>query len=186
MSKRLVITFLVLLVALAAPAKKVGGKQLPESIKLGDQTVVLNGAGLRKKLFIKVYAGALYLKAKSKDKAAVLAADEPMLVRMHFIYDGVSAEKLIEAWNEGFENALGSSMASLQSEIDAFNALFTETAKEDDVIDIAYLPGTGVQVSLNGKVLGKVNGGMAFKKAVFAIWLGKNSALKDLGNSMTH
>jgi len=168
----------------ALAGQKVGGKSLPDTLEVGGENLVYNGAGLRKKLFIKVYAGALYLKAKSKDRQAVMDADEAMAIRMHFIYDGVSAEKLVDAWNEGFEAALGSAKGDQQAHIDAFNALFTQEAKEDDVYDIAYVPGTGVQVIVNGNVVGTVDGGLAFKKAVFAIWLGDNSAVKDLGKAM--
>ncbi len=162
----------------------VGGKKLPDSITIGEHKLVFNGAGLRKKLFIKVYAGALYLNAKSKNRAAVLAADEAMAVRMHFIYNGVGPDKLTEAWNEGFDAALGANKASQQKHIDAFNKLFTAEAKTDDIYEIAYLPGKGVQVIVNGKVIGTVNGGLEFKKAVFGIWLGEKSALKDLGDAM--
>lgn len=164
--------------------KKVGGKKMPDSLTVGGEKLVFNGAGLRKKLFIKVYAGALYLKAKNKKRQAVIDADEHMAIRMHFIYDGVDSEKLIGAWNEGFEAALGSNRASQQAHIDAFNGLFTKTAKSDDIYDITYVPGEGIQVIINGEVAGTVNGGIEFKKAVFAIWLGDKSPVKDLGKAM--
>ncbi len=97
MSKRTLIALSILMIALAAPAKKIGGKKLPDTLSLSGENLVLNGAGLRKKLFIKVYAGALYLKKKSKDKQAIVNADEHMMVRMHFIYSKVEADKLIGA-----------------------------------------------------------------------------------------
>lgn len=184
-SRKLLAVSLVLLLGTTLIAgTEVGGKNLPDSISVGDHKLVFNGAGLRKKLFIKVYAGALYLGAKSKNRASVLAADEAMAVRMHFIYNGVGPDKLIEAWDEGFEAALGANKASQQKNIDAFNKLFTSEAKNNDVYDIAYLPGTGIQVIINGKLIGTVNGGLDFKKAVFGIWLGEKSAVKDLGNAM--
>ncbi len=175
---------LILLLASASFGKEIGGVNLPDTLKAGDAQLSLNGAGLRKKLFIKVYAGGLYLQKPSKDASSIVAADEPMAIRMHFIYDGVDAKKLIDAWNEGFDAALGSDKASLQKEIDAFNGLFTKEAKEGDIYDVVYVPGNGVEVILNGTVLGKVEG-MAFKKAVFSIWLGENvDDLKSLKKSM--
>ena len=88
------------------------------------------------KFFVKVYAGGLYLKGKSTDAAAIVAADEPMAIRMHFIDDGVSSQKLIATWNEGFANATGGATAALQTEIDQFNGFFSEEAKAGDVYDI--------------------------------------------------
>ena len=38
---------------------------LPDTVTVGNQTLVLNGMGLRTKLFIKVYVGGLYLEKKS-------------------------------------------------------------------------------------------------------------------------
>jgi hypothetical protein len=64
---------------------------------------VLNGAGLRKKLFIKVYVGALYLGSKQSNAAAILAADTPRRMVMHFLFD-VGKGKIAEAWEEGLED----------------------------------------------------------------------------------
>lgn len=165
-------------------AGEIGGVTLPDQMKVSDQELNLNGAGLRKKLFIKVYAGGLYTKAKTKDAAAIINADDPMAIRMHFIYDGVSKDKLIGAWNEGFANTAKGQEAALQPHIDAFNALFTETAAKNDVYDVIYEPGKGVSVVINGKTVGTVNGGLPFKKAVFGIWLGDVPADKKLKKGM--
>lgn len=180
----MILSILFLLTAPVAAGKKVGGKSLPDTMTVGGQELVFNGAGLRKKLFIKVYAGALYLKAKSKDREAVMAADEPMAIRMHFIYSKVDQDKLVGAWNEGFDLVLGADKGKHQSHIDAFNALFSKAAKADEVYDIIYEPGKGIDVQINGSSVGVVDGGPEFKKAVFGIWLHKKSAVADLGKAM--
>ena len=176
----IVLTLLVLCLSVPTFSKEIGGATLPDEIEVGSEKLVLNGVGLRKKLFIKVYAGGLYLKAKNKDAKAIIDADEAMSVRMHFIYDGVAAEKLIEAWNEGFTN---NGASGLDEEIKSFNALFNKEAKKGDYYDITYVPGTGVRVSLNGEALGVISGA-AFKKAVFAIWLGSQPADPKLKKGM--
>lgn len=162
-------------------AGEVGGVKLPDTLQADGKPLVLNGAGLRKKMgFVKVYAGALYAAAKSKDAAKLIAADEPMVMRMHFIYDGVEPEKLQDAWNEGFQNATKGNTASIKKEIDAFNALFKVAAKKNDVFDVFYLPGTGIRLDINGKTVGVVACKLEFKKAVFAIWLGEKPADEGL------
>lgn len=170
----------------AAPgwSLEIGGVTLPGTIEAGDETLLLNGAGLRKKFFFKIYAGGLYLPEKEDDPRKIIPADRPMAVRMHFIYDGVSAEKLVETWNEGFEKTTGGGGAGpLADRIEVFNSLFTQEAGEGDVYDLIYLPGTGVRVVMNGKAAGVVEG-LDFKEALFAIWLGESPADDDLKEAM--
>ena len=164
-------------------AKEIGGVNLPDSLMAGDTKLILNGAGLRKKLFIKVYAGALYLTQKNADAGKIIEADEPMAIRMHFIYDGVSPDKLIEAWNEGFSNATGGDLSPIQKQVDRFNGFFTEEAKANDVYDIVYIPGQGTSVTVKGKLSGTMEG-FEFKKAVFSIWLGDKPADSKLKKGM--
>ncbi|HSM73561.1 MAG TPA: chalcone isomerase family protein [Desulfobacterales bacterium] len=184
MLKRWVLLWMVVvLVSPAAVAMEIGGVVLPETLVAGTQDLALNGAGLRTKFFVKVYAGGLYLKQKSADAAAIVAADEPMAIRMHFIHDSVSSQKLTEAWNEGFANATGGATAPLQAEIDQFNGFFSAEAKAGDVYDIIYTPEQGVRVYAKGQLQGLIRG-LPFKQAVFAIWLGEKPADKSLKAGM--
>ena len=179
-------SILILFLSMTAMAGEIGGKNLPDTLTVGDAELSLNGAGLRKKFFIKVYAGGLYLQEKSKDAKSVVEADQPMAVRLHFIYKGVSAEKLVGAWNEGFENGLGEKKSEFQQQIDQFNGFWSKEAKEDDVYMVTYEPGKGTSVVANDEVIGTIPG-LEFKKAVFGIWLGENvseSKLKALKKSM--
>ncbi|MCF7920180.1 MAG: chalcone isomerase family protein [Candidatus Cloacimonetes bacterium] len=174
---------MVLLIALILPlaALKVGGVDLPDKLTLGEENLVLNGAGVRTKVIIKVYAGGLYLPAKSDNAANILSEESAISVRMHFIYKEVDEAKLIEAWNEGFVN--GGFEAKFAVEIARFNKLFKAPAKKGDIYDIAYLPGTGVQVIKNNVVIGTIEN-PAFRKAVFSIWLGEKTALPGLKKDM--
>jgi len=60
--------FAALLVSMsvAPSAGEVAGIKLDKRTKLGASELVLNGAGLRKRLFFKVYVAGLYLNAKRK------------------------------------------------------------------------------------------------------------------------
>jgi hypothetical protein len=184
MIKRLLIIILAaLLVSSLAVAKEIGGVQLPDSLMAGEDTLLLNGAGLRKKLFIKVYAGGLYLTQKNQDPQKIIEADEAMAIRMHFIYDGVSSEKLIDTWNEGFNKATNGNIFPIKKEIDEFNSFFTQEAKKNDIYDIIYNPGQGVRVFMKGMLMGTITG-LDFKKALFCIWLGKKPADTGLKKGM--
>lgn len=163
------------LTAGVARGVKVGGVHLPETLSAGNTQLMLNGAGVRKKFFIKVYAAGLYLTQKSKDAGTVIETDAPMAMRMHFIYDGVTPKQLMETFNEGFSAVTGGDLAPMQEKIDAFNAFFTKEAKKDDRYDFIYLPESGVTLFINEARVGSVPG-LDFKKLLFSVWLGKKPA----------
>ncbi len=77
----------------------------------------------------------------------------------------------------------GLDMASIQEDVDQFMAVFQEEITEGDVFDLVYLPGEGVRVLKNGEHKDTV-GDLAFKKALFGIWLSDKPAQKDLKEKM--
>jgi hypothetical protein len=172
-----------MMAVVAAAAVEIGGVTLPDTLVVGSEQLVLNGAGLRKKFFIKVYAAGLYLRERTNDAQAIIAGDAPMAVRMEFLYDGVSPEKLIAAWNEGFAHATGGDLSSIEHQVRRFDALFTETAHKGDVYQLLYAPGEGVRVEVNGRTAGTIPG-VDFKRALFAIWLGDKPADRTLKEGM--
>nr|MBL8409831.1 chalcone isomerase family protein [Dechloromonas sp.] len=65
-------------------AAEVAGVRLDDSLRVGSNELVLNGAGVRSKLFIKVYVGALYVGEKSSSPTAIIGSAAPrrMLMRL--------------------------------------------------------------------------------------------------------
>ncbi len=181
MNKKLLVVVLFFIVLSSITyGLKIGGKVLPDQIKAGENTLILNGAGIRKKVIFKVYAGALYLLEKNNNALTIIEADEPMSVKMHFIFKSVSPEKLIEAWNSGFSKR---DTSNLLEEIVTFNSFFTKDAKKDDIYDIIYVPEQGTSVYMNNELKGTIQG-LEFKKAVFSIWLGEETDLPKLKEAM--
>ena len=170
-----VVLCLILFGSSNAYALKIGEVELPDTIAVHQQNLLLNGAGLRKKFIIKVYAAGLYLNQKRNAPVDIINTDEPMMLRMHFIYDGISAEKLVETWNEGFSKATGGNTGAIHNAIEQFNSLFTEETKKGDIYDLAYTPGHGTDVSIKGQLKGTIPG-LEFKQALFGIWLGDKPA----------
>lgn len=184
MAKRILIAMMVLLMAVSgAAAKEIGGKNLPESITAGKDTLVLNGAGVRVKWFMDIYAGGLYLKQKNQDPQAIINADEPMAIKMHTISGLMSDEKMETAYREGFEKALNGNTAPIQAKIEKFIAAHKGEINKDDVFDLVYVPGEGVSVYKNGRMITTIEG-MDFKKPMFAIWLGEEPADSGLKTGM--
>ena len=181
--KRVLILLFLLSFVSPVSALEIGGVQLPDSVNVAGKKLILNGVGLRTKLFFKIYAGGLYMAGPSQNAETIINADEPMLVRMHFIYDGVSGEKLQKGWKDGFALTAPDADENMHQAIAAFINLFNDQAKENDVYDIVWLPGKGVEVSFNNNLQGVISG-LDFKKALFGIWLGKKPVDDDLKEGM--
>lgn len=164
-------------------AAEVAGVTMPDSLKAGQDSLLLNGAGVRTKFFMDLYVGGLYVKAKGMEAGELVEADAPMAISLHIISGLITSEKMEKTTREGFENATGGNTESIQDEIDTFIAVFNEKIEKGDVYDLIYVPGKGVETYKNGK-FASVTKGLEFKKALFGIWLGDKPAQKSLKKEM--
>jgi Chalcone isomerase-like len=180
MSKSLLIT--VTLVTLVFPAC-VFAVELPPTLKVGKQELMLNGSGAREKYFLDMYVAGLYLGERSKQPAEIIAADGPMAIRIVITSKFVSQEKLVESLNEGFEKSTQGHLEPIRQEIEQFRQAFVGEIVRGDVFDLAYVPNHGVLVYKNGKRAGVVEG-LPFKQALFGIWLGDKPADKALKQAL--
>jgi len=177
------IVFLIALMIctnVAVAQTKVGDVTLPNTVTLSGEEMNLNGAGMREKMWIDLYAGGLYVQTKSSDAAVVINADAPMAMKLHIVSGMVSQSKMIGAVTDGFENSTSGKATTVERA--DFIACFNEEITKKDVFDIVYAAGN-TKVYKNGKEKGSV-GGLEFKKALFGIWLGKKPADKDLKKGM--
>ena len=173
----------VLMITALGNAEEIGGINMPESLKTGQTTLMLNGAGVRTKLFFDIYVGGLYLKEKSQDPKAIMAADEPMAIRLHIVSSMATSKKMEKATRKGFVKATGGNIEPIKVQIDEFCSVFKKEIKEDDSYDLIYVPGKGVEVYINGEYA-SVTEGLAFKKALFGIYLSDKPAQKSLKKAM--
>ena len=169
---------------ISAHSLEVKGVKVDESVQVGVNTLVLNGAGVRTKMMFKVYVAALYLGQKQIDANPVIGDHGSKRLAMHFLRE-VSSEKLLHGMDEGFsENNSATEMASIAPQIKALHQMMASTkeVKEGDVILLDYTP-TSTAVSLNGKVLGKVEG-EAFNQALLRVWLGAHAVDASLKKAL--
>ena len=160
---------LAALVASPLAAGTLAGVTMPDSAKVGDQPLSLNGMALRSKAVFKVYVGGLYLPAKENDWKRVLAADTPRRMVMQWVRS-VGKDQICGAWKEGLEANTPNAPADVKKNFDALCTLM-EDAKAGDRFVFTYLPGTGTQVAISDKVKGTL-GGKPFADALFACWIG--------------
>jgi hypothetical protein len=173
MKKFLLVALILAAGFVSADAKVVLGVTIPDTYNAGGTSLVLNGTGIRTKFMMNIYIGALYLKAKSTNGAAIAAADEPMSVRLHIVSGMVTPERMSDNTREGFAKSAGGNVAPYRAGIDKFIGTFSSGIKVGDFYDIVYLPGKGVQVYKNGALKSTVEG-LAFKKVLYGIWIGPN------------
>jgi hypothetical protein len=152
---------------------------LPDSITVGNQTLVLNGMGLRSKLFIKVYVGGLYLEKKAGDASAIIQSDATKRVVLHFIYGEVTREQMVEAFEDGFK---GNAPNAPKVEVEKFIAA-QETMKKGEQLVVTYVPGAGTTLTIRGKDKLTI-AGLPFAQAVFSVWFGPKPPTSDLKNGM--
>jgi hypothetical protein len=181
MSKR-ILTLVFALVSAPLLAATLAGITMPDTITVGDRTLVLNGMGVRSKLFVKVYVGGLYLEQKSGDAKAIIQADTVKRVVLHFIYGEVDRGRMVESFTEGFEGNLPDKGKSLKTQIDQFLGA-VETMKKDEELVVTYVPGSGTTLAIRGKDKLTI-AGQAFGQAVFSIWLGQKPPTDGLKNGM--
>ncbi len=175
----------LILVSFPAASVTIDGVEISDTLTVANGTpaLILNGAGIREKLFLDIYIGALYLPAKSGDALAILSGKGPACVAMHFLYKQVSREKINDAWEDGLAaNHNAVEMQALQPQLEKFKTLF-RTMHKGEVIRICYLPGTGTEVRINGERRGDVEG-ETFFHALLAIWLGNHPVSNDLKQGM--
>ena len=166
-------------------AKTIANIDIPNIVSHSDQStkLILNGAGIRTKFIFDIYIGSLYLEKKQKTASAVYSAHGEKRISMHFLYDEVSKEKLIDGWNVGFKNNLTSDeLTKFKAQIEQFNSFFV-TVKKGDVINLNFIPTTGTKVIINNKNVGIVEGDMFFT-ALLKIWLGDEPADSGLKKAM--
>src|SRR5512147_624757 len=169
--------FALALAAAPAAAKELAGATMPDTISAGGKTLRLNGLGLRKKAIFKVYVGGLYLETPSSDAAAILGADVPKAVRMHFLRS-VDRKKLVETFREGFEANAGAKASTQKAGIEKLLATVADV-KDGSVTTYTYVPGAGTVVNRDGKDVATIEG-KEFAEVLFSLWLGPKPPSEDL------
>lgn len=168
----------------SAYALNIAGLDLPNEVRIASQPALkLNGAGVRTKFIYDIYVAALYLEHTTQDIEQILNAGGAKRIALHFVYDEVSVDKLLEGWNDGFRlNNAPARLDDLQQRLEASRHLF-QTVHAGDVIYIDYLPDQGTRVTVNGQVKGLIPGA-DFYRAALKVWLGNYPAQETLKQAM--
>jgi len=183
--KRAILMFCGALLGWSVNALELAGIPVAKTAQVGSANLVLNGAGIRSKNMFDIYTCALYLPQKQTSAETIIADEHERRVKLHFVYS-LSSARLLKAFNEAIEaNYSPAELAALAPQLKQMDQLFeaVDHVKVDDVINIDYLPGSGTQISLNGRLLGTI-AGVEFNRALMKIWLGNVPVQADLKKAM--
>jgi hypothetical protein len=176
----------LLAAAAAAPAQtlEVGGVRLPTSAQVAGAELALNGAGVRYRFVLRIYAAGLYLPQKAATPEQVFALAGPK--RVHIValreLDAEDFGRLFtramqdNASREDFSKSINGTLKMGE----AFAAKKKLVAGES--IGVDWLPGQGTQIMINGRPWGEPIREPEFYLSMLRIWLGKkpvDEALKE-------
>ena len=166
-----------------ATAAEVGGVKLDDKASVGGQELVLNGAGVRTRVILKIYVGSLYVPAKTNSLSGVLAKG-PRRVQMNLLRN-LSGDQLVDALLDGLKaNNSEAELAAVKAQTDQLVTIMKSIgdAKEGDVVAMDFVDG-GTRVVHNGQAKGTI-AGEPFNHALMKIWLGDKPIQADLKRAM--
>jgi len=166
----------------ALPAQEIEGVHVPERVTVQDTALVLNGAGVRWKRFVKAYVGALYLPEPSRVPDQVIAAPGPKCIRLVLLRD-VEAGTMVEELLARFRaNSSDEAYGQLSERIDQLNGALPNFRTGDIVrLDLAGAERTDFWVNdaLVASFIGE-----DFQAAVLRLWLGDRPADEKLKQAL--
>jgi len=171
----LALALVLLMLMGSAQAAEVAGVKLPDSVKLGNADLVLNGAGIRTRFVVKVYVGALYMTEKKAAAAEAIALRGPKRISLHMLRD-LTSDQFASALDEGLKaNLTAPEQEKLAPQLDALRATMAAVGavKEKSVLTIDYAPDSNAtRLILDGAQKGNPIPGEDFYRALMKIWLG--------------
>jgi protein TonB len=144
---------------------------------------ILNGIAGHQELGKDQFIGALYSETPSNNPDVLLAANQPMRIELKILsQDGISARRFSRMWIDGMAINNNSDVLTAQANnIVKLDSLFKGRLVNGDHIVFGLTPGQGVNVSVNGVVLGNINDDKFFP-LILSSWIGKiplSSEFKD-------
>ena len=153
----------------------IGGVSFGGRAEVGGQQLRLNGVGMRASPVLKGFAAGLYLAQNSNSTEQVLHTPGPKRLRMRMMLD-VPIQVFTHAVRKGIRrNVPEPQQASLSERIGTFDAILQSVGKvfDGDVIDLDYVPESGLVILIKGKPRGAPIPGEDLYAALMLVFLGE-------------
>lgn len=180
--KRFLLVAALVLPVPAFAVVEVAGIRFEDKASVAGKELALNGAGIRTRVVVKVYAMGLYLFEKKVAAAEAISTAGPKRAHIVLLRD-LGAQQFVDVLNEGLrKNHSEAELSKLKPQIDEFsqNMLSVKDAPKGATILIDYLPESGTRLTFNGQPKGKDISGEDLYRALLRVWLGDKPAEEDL------
>jgi Chalcone isomerase-like len=183
--RRFVCPLLVVLAPLAFAADlTVGSATYADRVTVGNTELVLNGAGIRHKYLFEIYAAGLYATKPSQNANELLAdPQKAKRIRIVILRSDVDLKDIGKSFIKAIQdNAQPQDHVKFINGYTKIGGMFAEQKKvaKGAVQTMDWVPGTGMVVSVDGKVLGEVIPEYEFYQAMLRMYIGA----KPLENSL--
>jgi hypothetical protein len=173
--------------AVQAQPVDVAGVKYEPTIQAGDSRLLLNGAGVRYKVVVKVYTAGLYLTTRASTPETAVGA--PGAKRIHLVMlREIDANELGKLFTRSMQdNAAREEFSKSIPGTIRMGEMFALRKKlvPGDAVSIDWRPGIGTTISVNGKVdSGEPIKEAEFFNALMKIWLGNKPADYNLKEAL--
>ena len=159
------------------------GVKVEDSAVVGGAKLPLNGAGIRVK-FLKIYVGELFVGKKVHTLQELIAAPGPKRLKMTFLRE-VDSNAFGKLLTRGVQDNVAKDQYSrMVPGLIRMGEMFgsIKSLGPGDVVTDDWIPGTGLVVTVKGKVQGEPITDPEFFHGLMSIWFGPNPGdwkLKD-------
>ena len=159
------------------------GVKVEDSAVVGGAKLPLNGAGIRVK-FLKIYVGELFVGKKVHTLQELIAAPGPKRLKMTFLRE-VDSNAFGKLLTRGVQdNVAKDQFSRMVPGLIRMGEMFgsIKSLGPGDVVTDDWIPGTGLVVTVKGKVQGEPITDPEFFHGLMSIWFGPNPGdwkLKD-------
>ncbi|MEF9995633.1 MAG: chalcone isomerase family protein [Burkholderiaceae bacterium] len=180
------LAFLVLGSGAVSAQTVIDGVRFDPVLELAGQRLELNGAGVRQRFMIGVYAASLYVPKRSNNPEHLTAQRGPKRVALRFLRD-VDSNLFVASLHHGLKaNHSEEQLAKWQPQVESLTATIRTIAlaRRGDSITFDLNPSEGIRVTVNGATRGPVIPGEDFYAAVLRVWIGGKPADESLKKGM--
>ena len=157
------------------------GVTVPDTQTVANQTLTLNGIGLREKFWVDIYVAALYLPFQSTNANKIIQENVPKRLDITFIYASIPKQKMLDTFEQNLQEN-PQIPAKAQEQMRSCYTWFQDF-KKGDTVSFVYDPQKGTAFIINGVTKGTISGS-DFMNAVFTIYLGPRPASIPLRDSL--
>lgn len=160
--------------AALAQTLDLAGAKFPPAVSLAGQPLQLNGAGIRYRFVVKVYAAGLYLTSTAGTPEAVMSASGPKRLQVSMLRE-IDANELGRLFTRGMQdNATREEFSKLIPGTIRMSDIFSarKRLRAGDSFSVDFVPGVGTTVLVNGQPQAEPIKEPEFFNALMRIWLG--------------